>query len=211
MNRQHALLGSSIGFVVLFAIATFAPGTPPKPNDTGQAIMAWVTEHQSGIRWAGWCSLMAGILFLVFALLMREVLGGFAGNAFLVGSIGVSILTTAYSWFNLGLARRPASVDPATARTLYDVAGFWGPLLITFTTLTLGALAWAGWKGGQLPKWVGIVASITLAEQLIESITIFGSKGFIAPGGAMNSLLGAGLSVITWLIAGVTVSRRTTT
>jgi hypothetical protein len=211
MNRQHALFGSSIGFVVLFAIATFAPSTPPKPNDTGQAIMAWVTEHQSGIRWAGWCSLMAGILFLMFALLMREVLGGFAGNAFLVGSIGVSILTTAYSWFNLGLARRPAAVDPATARTLDDVAGFWGPLLITFTTLTLGALAWAGWKGGQLPKWVGIVAAITLAEQLIESITIFGSKGFIAPGGAMNSLLGAGLSVITWLIAGVTVSRRTTT
>jgi hypothetical protein len=60
-------LGSSIGFVVLFAIATFAPGTPPKPNDTCQTIMAWVTEHQSGIRWAGWCSLMAGILFLVFA------------------------------------------------------------------------------------------------------------------------------------------------
>jgi hypothetical protein len=209
MNRQRALLGSAIGFVVLFAIATFAPGTPPKPNDTGQTIMAWVTDHQSGIRWAGWCSLMAGALFLVFALLMRDVLGGFAGNAFLVGCIGVGTLTTAYSWFNLGLARRPASVDPATARTLYDIAGYWGPLLITFTTLTFGALAWAGWKAGVLPRWVGILAAVTLAEQLVESITIFGSRGFTAPGGAMNTLLGAGLSVITWLVAGITASRRT--
>ena len=88
------------------------------------------------------------------------------------------------------------------------VAG-WGPLLITFTTLTFGVLAWAGWKGGQVPIWVGILAAVTLAEQLIESITIFRSKGFIAPGGAMNSLLGAGLTVITWLIAGVTTSCRT--
>jgi hypothetical protein len=209
MDRQRALLGSSVGFVVLFAIATFAPGTPPKPNDTGQTIMAWVTDHQTGIRWAGWCSLMAGILFLVFALLMRDVIGGFAGTAFLVGCIGVSTLTTAYSWFNLGLARRPAAVDPATARTLYDIAGYWGPLLITFTTLTFGALAWVGWKAGRLPKWVGILAAVALVEQLIESITVFGSRGFTAPGGAMNTLLGAGLSVITWLAAGVAASRRT--
>lgn len=208
MDRQRALLGSSIGFFVLFAIATFASGTPPKPNDSGQAIMAWIAAHQTGVRWSAWCVLIAGILFIVYALVMREVLDGLAGNAFLVGAIGTAILTTAVTWINLGLARRPGSVDPATARTLYDVASYWGPMLITFTVLTLVPLAYAGLKSDQLPKWVGMLAAAVMIEQLIESITIFGSRGFIAPGGAMNSMLGAGLTLITWLVAGIVASRR---
>ena len=207
MDRQRALLGSSIGFFVLFAIATFAAGTPPKPNDSGEKIVAWVTEHQTALRWSEWCVMIAGILFIVYALLMREILGGLAGNAFLVGVAGTGILTTTVGWITLGLARRPGSVDPATARTLYDVASYWGPMLITFTVLTLGALAYAGLKGGQLPRWVGLLAAVTLIEQLVESVTIFGSRGFIAPGGAMNSMLGAGLSLITWLVAGIVASR----
>ena len=208
MDRQRALLGSSIGFFVLFVIATFAAGTPPKPNDSGQVIMAWITEHQTAIRWSEWCVLIAGILFIVYALLMRDLLDGLAGNAFLVGAIGTAILTTAVTWINLGLARRPGSVDPTTARTLYDVASYWGPMLITFTVLTLVPLAYAGLKSDQLPKWVGMLAAAVMIEQLIESITIFGSRGFIAPGGAMNSMLGAGLTLITWLVAGIVASRR---
>jgi hypothetical protein len=208
MDRQRALFGSSIGFFVLFAIATFASGTPPKPNDSGQAIMAWITEHQTGVRWSAWCVLIAGILFIVYALVLRDILAGLAGNAFLVGAVGTGVLTTSVTWINLGLARRPGSVDPATARTLYDVASYWGPMLITFTVLTLAPLAYAGLKGGQLPKWVGALAAIVMIEQLIESVTIFGSGGFIAPGGAMNTLPGAGLTLITWLAAGVVASRR---
>jgi len=44
-------------------------------------------------------------------------------------------------------------------------------------------------------------------EQAIETITVFGKSGFIAPGGDMNVQLGAGLLVV-WLVAvGVATSR----
>ncbi len=40
-----------------------------------------------------------------------------------------------------------APLIPRPARTLYDVASYWGPMLITFTVLTLAPLAYAGLKG----------------------------------------------------------------
>jgi hypothetical protein len=51
-----------------------------------------------------------------------------------------------------------------------------------------------------LPLWLGLVGALAIAEQAIETITIFGSSGFTEPGGAMNLQLGAGL-VGGWLVA----------
>jgi hypothetical protein len=44
---------------------------------------------------------------------------------------------------------------------------------------------------------------IAFAEQAVETITVFGTHGFTAPGGGMNVLLGAGLTAV-WL-AGLVV------
>ena len=44
---------------------------------------------------------------------------------------------------------------------------------------------------------------VAFAEQAVETITVFGTHGFTAPGGAMNTVLGAGLTAI-WL-AGLVV------
>ena len=51
-----------------------------------------------------------------------------------------------------------------------------------------------------LPVWLGIFGMVAFGEQAVETITIFGSKGFTEPGGAMNLMLGAGL-VAVWLVA----------
>jgi hypothetical protein len=61
--------------------------------------------------------------------------------------------------------------------------------------------------GAGLPRWLGFVAAVALAEQLVETITIFGRHGFIAPGGAMNVDLGAGLVGVALLCLGVAVAR----
>jgi hypothetical protein len=41
---------------------------------------------------------------------------------------------------------------------------------------------------------------IAFVEQAAETVTVFGTHGFIAPGGAMNLALGAGLTAI-WFVA----------
>jgi hypothetical protein len=48
-------------------------------------------------------------------------------------------------------------------------------------------------SGGRavLPRWLGVVGGVALAEQTIETGTIFGQDGFTAPGGPMNVYLGA--------------------
>src|SRR5262245_24907228 len=100
-----------------------------------------------------------------------------------------------------GLALHADRLEPAAARTVLDVAVFWGPVL-TGATMTMIApvtqLALRGRAG--LPVWLGVVGAIAFAEQAVETVTIFGSNGFTEPGGAMNLLLGAGL-VAAWLLA----------
>jgi hypothetical protein len=58
-----------------------------------------------------------------------------------------------------------------------------------------------------VPRWVGVVGAIALIEQLVETITIFGQRGFIAPGGPMNVELGAGLVGLWLLCLRVTMAR----
>ena len=48
---------------------------------------------------------------------------------------------------------------------------------------------------------------IAFIEQAIETITVFGTSGFTAPGGAMNLQLGATVTIV-WIIALVVWARR---
>jgi hypothetical protein len=57
-----------------------------------------------------------------------------------------------------------------------------------------------------LPRWLGWLAAVALAEQIIESITIFGTRGFTAPGGPMNLVVGALLTTVALLALGVVVA-----
>ncbi|MDX6584793.1 MAG: hypothetical protein QOI10_3977, partial [Solirubrobacterales bacterium] len=67
-------------------------------------------------------------------------------------------------------------------------------------------LSWG--RRAVLPRWLGVVGAVALAEQTIETVTIFGQTGFIAPGGPMNVYLGAGLVSIWVLCLGITLAKR---
>jgi hypothetical protein len=208
MDRRTALLTSTIGFVALYVVAVVVMGTPPGVNDDGATVVQWLVDHHTAVRLSTWFTVLSAPLFATYSVLMRDWLRGTTGRLFLIGASAVLVLTTVSGWVLAGLARRPASLNPATARTLLDVSSYWGPTLTAFTVLTLGAVAYASIREHRLPAWVGVLAAVTMAEQLVETITVFGTKGFIAAGGPMNTMLGAGLTVLTWLVAGVTASRR---
>lgn len=209
MNRRTALLVSTIGFVLLYVAAVVALGTPPGINDQGAVIVRWLQEHHEAVRWSTWLTVLSAPLFATHAVLMRDWMGSTAGRFYLLGATAVAILTTLFSWVMIGLARRPDSLDPTIARTLLDVSAYWGPTLTGFTVLTLGAIAWVSLKDGRLLRWVGVLATVALVEQAVETITVMGTSGFTAAGGPMNTLLGAGLTVLTWLVAGIIASRQT--
>ena len=93
-------------------------------------------------------------------------------------------------------------LQPATAHVLFDATSYWGPVLTSTTIMMLLPVVLAK---DVAPRWVVWLGAVALVEQVVETITIFGHGAFLAPGGYMNTILGAVL-VGVWLVClGVTL------
>jgi ketosteroid isomerase-like protein len=56
----------------------------------------------------------------------------------------------------------------------------------------IGAVAVLGLRAHPvIPRWLTALGVVAFAEQAVETITVFGTRGFTAPGADMNVLLGA--------------------
>jgi apolipoprotein N-acyltransferase len=208
LRRSTLLLSATIGFGLLYGAAAIVLGSTPEAGDSGQAVAAWFRDHDGQVRTWMWLLTLSLPLFATVAALVRARLPEPHRDVFFFGAIALAAETAVQGWFWAGMSWHADQLQPATARTLLDVASFWGPVL-TSTTVTMLApvalLALSGRAG--LPRWLGIVAAVAVAEQLVETVTIFGTHGFIAPGGPMNIYLGAGLVAVTLLGLGITMAR----
>lgn len=96
---------------------------------------------------------------------------------------------------------RADRLEPATARTLLDVAIYWGPVLTGAWMTMIGPVALLALRGhARLPRWLGVLSLVVVAEQALETMTIFGPAGFTEPGGPMNMQVGGSLTM-GWLVA----------
>jgi apolipoprotein N-acyltransferase len=208
VRRATLLLSATVGFGVLYLAATIALGSTPGAGDDGQTVAGWFRDHDGRVR--AWLLLLtlSAPLFATFAALVRERLPAPHRDVFFFGAVAFAAETAIQGWLWGGLAWHPNDLQPATARTLLDVASFWGPVLTSTTVTMLAPVALLGLRGeAGFPRWLGAVAAIAVAEQLIETVTIFGRHGFIAPGGPMNIYLGAGLVAIALLSLGIALAR----
>lgn len=198
---SRTLIGSILAATVLYGLATAALGTPPGAAASGEQVVAWFTENAGSLRWMVWALTLTGPLLAIVFALLRRLLPAPHGDVFLIGGIGIIITTAVQSWTWAGLALHADQLEPATARTVFDVALFWGPVLTGATiTMMLPVTLLALGAGSRLPRWLGILGLIAIVEQAVETVTIFGTTGFTEPGGAMNLQLGAAL-VWVWLLA----------
>ena len=200
-SGSRALVGSAVAVAILSVAAVLVLGTRPGADDSGAQVVAWFREHHDGVRWFVWVITVGMPPTALMFVLLRRLIPKPHSDVFLVGSVTIVVTTMVQAWTWAGLALHADRLEPATARTVLDVSLFWGPVL-TAATITMMApvtlLALRGQAG--LPSWLGVLGVIAIAEQAIETITIFGSKGFTEPGGAMNLQLGAGL-VLAWMLS----------
>ncbi len=208
MRRSTVLFASTIGLAVLYIAAAATLGTTPDPDDRAATVAGWFRDHGGNVRTWMWLLTLGLPLLAVVASFIRGHLPAPHGDIFFFGAVALAAETAIQGWLWAGMAWHANQLAPTTARTLLDVASYWGPVLTSASIAMLAPIAILGWqRRAGLPRWLGIVAAVTLIEQIVETITIFGHRGFIAPGGPMNLYLGGPLFLIVVVALGVTVAR----
>jgi len=208
--RSRVLLVSTLASVLLLVAETFALGEAPTDRFSGEEIVTWFAGHGVNARLYAWLLIAFVPAFAAFAALVRRRLPAPHRDMFFVGTIAILAETAVSTWFWAGLAWHPDQLSPPVARVLLDVASFWGPVINGATITMLAPVVALSWgQDALLPRWLGVLGTVTLGEQVVESVaTIFGTSGFAAPGGPMNLMLGAGL-VTGWVLClGLVLARR---
>ena len=198
---SRALLGATVAYTVLSVAALAAVGTTPAATETGEQVVAWFREHREAVRWSVWAITVSTPLYAFIVAMLRRLLPAPHRDVYLIGAVSFVVTLAVYEWTWAGLALRADRLEPATARAVLDVAIFFGPVLTGTTTTMMAPVALlALQRRAGLPWWLGAWGAVAVAEQAVETITIFGSTGFTQPGGAMNWQLGAGLT-LGWMLA----------
>jgi hypothetical protein len=195
------LIVSAVALAGASLLGVAALGTLPAAGDSGQQVVAWFRAHRDGVRWAVWAGTVSTPLLAVIVAILRQRLPAPHRDVFLIGGAALTTAIAVQSWFLGGLALHADTLEPATARTVLDVAVFFGPVLTAAWVTMIAPVTVLALRGdGGLPRWLGVLGAVACLEQAVETVTIFGSTGFTEPGGAMNMQLGAGL-VMLWLLA----------
>jgi len=198
---SHVLVGATAAYAVLAFASLFSLGTPPAAAESGPQVVAWFRENRHAVRWAVWMLTVSIPPVAVMIALLRRLLPSPHRDVFLIGGVIFLAMGGVFSWTLAALALHADSLEPAIARTVLDVAVFFGPVLTGATTTMMAPVTLlALWGRADLPVWLGLLGLAAFVEQSIETITIFGSTGFTQPGGAMNLQLGAGLT-LAWLLS----------
>jgi hypothetical protein len=200
MTQGRSLVIAAVAGGLLYLVGAIALGSPPDATDSGARVVAWFANHEHNARVYAWSAALGTLAFAIVAALIRELLPAPQRTVFTIGAAAFVVENAVQAWIWAGLALHPAQLEPASARLALDIASFWGPLLTGATTAMIGAVTVLGLRATPLiPRWLTALGVIAFAEQTIETITVFGTHGFIAPGGAMNVVLGAALSLV-WLV-----------
>ena len=199
--RRRWPLFAALAFTLLFVLGQLVVPTPPQVRASGAKVVAYYQDHRQAIRLSVWLTALAGLAFVPLMAWLRQHTRGLGRDVFLLAAAAIVVETTICTWFSAGLALHPGRLAPETARTIVDVAAYYGPVLTVTVILLVAPVALASWNGANgAPRWLAWLSVALVIEQAIETVTVFGTSGFVAPGGPMNLVLGAGLFVV-WVIA----------
>lgn len=172
-------------------------GSVPTVESTGSEVQAWFSENGTNVRTYAWASTFVSLGLMIFSGQVSALLPAPHRYVFFAGGLGFAITAQVQAWIWAGLAFHPGGLSDETARVIFAIAAFWGPMVNASTTAMAGAVAALGFgKEKLVPSWLVWLSVIFGLEQAIETVTVFGHSGFIAPGGTMNVYLGGVLGFI---------------
>jgi hypothetical protein len=187
-----------------FYLAGFAAlgGSFPTVDSSGQEIVEWFSDNATKARSYAWTAAFLSLGLAIFGGQVSALLPKPHRYIFLAGVLGFAITAQVQAWIWAGLTVHPQGLDPAAARAIFDIAAYWGPLVNGSTMAMAAVVAALGFASSPvIPHWLTWLSVVFCLEQAIETVTVFGQTGFIAPGGTMNVYLGGAIGFL-W-IAGV--------
>ncbi|MCR9137612.1 MAG: hypothetical protein NXI27_16565 [Alphaproteobacteria bacterium] len=174
-------------------------GSVPTVGSTGSQVLTWFSDNGANARTYAWASTFVSLGLMIFAGQVAALLPAPHRYVFFAGVLGFAFTAQVQAWIWAGLAFHPAGLNEETARVIFTIAAFWGPAVNASTTAMAVAVAVLGFGAKKIiPSWLAWLSVIFGLEQAIETVTIFGQSGFIAPGGTMNVYLG-GLLGFIWI------------
>ncbi len=204
MNQSRILLLASLA-MGLFYIAGFAAlgDSFPTIDSSGEEIIDWFSTNGTGARIYAWTSAFLALSLAVFGGLVASLLPRPNGIIFMAGVLGFAITAQVQAWFWAGLTLHPQELAPGSARVIFDIPAFWGPLVNGSTATMAAAVAVLGFgRSPSIPRWLTGLSLLFFLEQAIETVTVFGQSGFLAPGGSMDVYLGGAIGFL-WIVGTV--------
>ena len=169
----------------------------PTIDSSGQDVVQWFSENGHNARLYAWMGAFVSLGLAIFGGQVAALLPMPHRYIFLGGVLGCAITAQVQAWFWAGLAFHPQDLDPAAARTIFAISAYWGPIINGSMVTMAAPVAVLGFGASRIiPGWLKWLSIIFLAEQAVETITVFGSTGFLAPGGTMNVYLGGVLGFL---------------
>jgi hypothetical protein len=200
MKPSRILLITILATGALYVASFVALGSSfPTIDSSGQEIVEWFSANGTRARIYAWTAAFVSLGLAIFGGQVAALLPKPHRYIFMAGVLGFAITAQVQAWFWAGLAFHPQGLDPSAARTIFDSAAYWGPLVNGSTMTMAAAVAALGFGMSPIiPRWLTWLSVIFFLEQAIETITVFGHTGFIAPGGTMNVYLG-GILGFLWI------------
>lgn len=188
--------------IVLFVIATFIAGTPPKPNDSVQKVFNYVHNNSDAIRWGGYIVAIGIVLFAFWlaalASAVRRALRAPSGIVTLVivgGVIGLVLALVGTAIANVEVLRI-RELGPSGLHFFFGLGYLIGAVGDFGTAVLVGAVALAGLRGAAFPSWLVAVSGALAVGFLVAGIGVATFSSGIATVGLVVFLVWA-----LWVVA----------
>lgn len=197
-RRLLAATGLIYGLLNLITLIALPP--PPAAGAPAQEIAAYYATHRIAFLITNYGAMLAVVFLLLFIGYLRNVAERADSEArplsTLAFSAAVVLAASTLVFGGIGQTLPLRSVDVADlgiVRALSDIINFGFTTNFISATLMIGAASLLILRTGVIARWVGVLGLVIAVVQLLGSLSLVITSGFLAAGGPFTILGFVGL------------------